>query len=72
LLETRRDGNALQFDGAKVKFVEPVDADGTGIVGVDIAVSNPPAVLAKAHAADIPIRGNSVWICGVALTPVKA
>jgi hypothetical protein len=72
LLEAKRDGTTLQFDGAKVRFVSPVDADGTGIVGVDIAVSDPAAVLAKARAAGLPIKGAGIWICGTTLTPVKA
>ena len=72
LLETARDGAMLQLDGAEVKFVTPIDADGTGIVGVDIAVADPSAVLAAARAAGLPLKGESIWICGTALTPVKA
>ena len=68
----RRDGTTLHFDGATVKFVEPIDADGTGIVGVDIAVTEPAAVLAKARAANLPLKGDSIWISGTAITPVKA
>ena len=54
-----------------MKFVEPIDADGTGIVGVDIAVADPAAVLAKARAAGLMLKGNSIWISGTAITPVK-
>jgi hypothetical protein len=72
LLEARRDGTTLRFDGAKVRFVAPIDTDGTGIVGVDIAVTDPGAVLAKARAVDLPIKGEAIWICGTALTPIKA
>ena len=60
----------LHFDGAVVKFVEPIDADGTGVIGVDIAVADPAAVMAKARAAKLPLKGDSIWICGTAITPV--
>ncbi|MEI9929944.1 MAG: VOC family protein [Rhizomicrobium sp.] len=49
LLQTERDGTALKCDGATVRFVDPVDADGSGIVGVDIAVSDPAPIIAHAE-----------------------
>jgi len=72
LFEARRDSATLHFDGATVKFVEPIDADGTGIVGVDIAVTDPASVLAKSRAAGLTLKGDSIWISGTAITPVKA
>jgi len=70
LFDARRDGATLHFDGAVVKFVEPIDADGTGIVGVDLAVTDPAAVLAKARTAGLLLKGDSIWISGTAVTPV--
>lgn len=72
LLQARGEGAVLHFDGAKVKFVAPIDADGTGVVGVDVAVKDPVAVLARAKEHGIPIKDNSVYISGTAFTPVKA
>jgi hypothetical protein len=72
LLQTRCEGATLFFDGSKVKFVAPIDADGTGIVGIDIAVKDPSAVLARARDHGIAVKGDAVWISGAAFTPVGA
>ncbi|MGZ5988511.1 MAG: VOC family protein [Rhizomicrobium sp.] len=72
LLQAKRDGAVLHFDGAKVKFIAPIDADGTGVVGVDVAVKDPSAVLPRAKEHSVPIKGGSVWIGGTAFTPVAA
>jgi hypothetical protein len=72
LLQAKRTGNDLLFDGATVRFVEPVDTDGTGVVGVDVAVRDPAAVLARARDAGIPVKDGKPHICGVAFTAVKA
>ena len=71
LLQTPCNGTVLSFDGANVTFVPPVDADGTGIVGIAIAVKDPSAVLARAKDHGVPVDGNSVRISGTAFTPVK-
>jgi hypothetical protein len=72
LLQAERDGTTLKFDGSTLGFVEPVDADGTGVIGVDIAVRDPAAVLAKARAADLEVKDGAVRICGTAIRPVAA
>jgi hypothetical protein len=70
LLLAKRNGNVISLDRGTISFVPPVDADGTGVVGVDMAVRDPAAILAKARDAGIAIRGDAVWICGTALRPV--
>jgi hypothetical protein len=71
LLEAERDGASLRFEGAEVRFAEPVDADGTGIVGVRIAVLDPAAILARASALRLPVEAGAVRIGGVAFVPVE-
>jgi len=51
-----------------VGFVPPRDADGTGVVGLEIAVRDSSAPLARARAAGLPVAGDAVTICGVSLT----
>jgi hypothetical protein len=70
LLQVRREGDAVALDMGAIRFVHPVDADGTGVVGIDIAVHSPPAVLDRAKANGIPVKNDAVWICGTALRPV--
>jgi hypothetical protein len=65
LLEAERAGTALQFGGAEVKFVEPVDADGTGIVEVEIAVRDPAAIMARASSLGIAVADGAIRIGGV-------
>lgn len=71
LFETPLDGSGhgLLFDGATVRFVEPRDADGTGIVGLDIAVTDPAAVLARAKDRGLPVKDGAVRIGGVDIAP---
>ena len=72
LFEVERAGNAILFDNAEVRFVSPVDADGTGIVGVDISVRDPAAILVRATKANVPVKNGAVRIGGVDFRPVKA
>lgn len=72
LFQVERKGNALLFDDAVVRFVPPVDADGTGIVGIDIAVRDPAAILARAAKANVPVKDAAVQIGGVDFKPVPA
>jgi len=71
LLESERCGASLRFDGAEIKFVEPVDADGTGVVGVEIAVRDPGAVLARALSLSIAVQESAIRIGGVSFVPVE-
>jgi len=70
-LEAERDGTSLRFDGAEVRFVEPVDTDGTGIVGAEIAVRDPAAVLSRASSHGFAVEAGAIRIGGVSFLPVK-
>ncbi len=60
----------LNLASGLIRFVPPVDADGTGVVGVEIAVDDPAAALTRARAAGLPVEADAVRICGVAMRPV--
>ena len=68
LLQAERDGASLQFDGATVRFVESIDADGSGIIGIDIAVSDPASVLRRARAVGVPVLDGKPQLGGVSFT----
>jgi len=70
LLQARQQDDAVVLDMGSIRFVHPVDSDGTGVVGIDIAVRDPVAVLDRAQANGIPVKNGAVWICGTALRPV--
>ena len=59
----------LALDPGLIRFVSPVDADGTGVVAMDIRVTDPAAVLAKADELGLASHG-AANIGGVAITPV--
>jgi len=65
LLEAERHGASLRFDGAEINFVEPVDTDGTGIIGVEIAVRNPAAIMARASSLGLVVADSAIRIGGV-------
>ena len=75
LLDRRanRVGRALEFtlDPGLIRFVGAVDQDGTGVVGMDIRVKEPGAILAKARDLGLPVDRDAVTIGGVAIWPVK-
>ncbi len=72
LLQTERDGASLKFHGATVRFVEPVDADGSGVVGIDIAVTDPTAIIARARSNGISVVDSAPQIGGVSFSLVQA
>jgi hypothetical protein len=65
-------GDALQIslERGAIRFVPPVDDDGTGVVGLDIEVRDGHAALERARAAGLPVAGGAVQICGVVIRPV--
>lgn len=67
-VEGGRFGPELRLARGFVRFVEPVDEDGTGVVGLDIALADPKAALAEAKKLDLPVSGEAVDICGVRFT----
>jgi hypothetical protein len=76
LLDRRatRVGRALEIalDPGLIRFVTPIDRDGTGVVGMDIRVKDPAAVLARARALGLGVVRDAVSIGGVAIWPAKA
>jgi Glyoxalase-like domain len=67
------EGSALTItlDRGEIRFVDPVDEDGTGVVGLDVRVANPGGVIDRAAVAGLPLRDGGVVICGTALRPVE-
>ena len=57
---------------AVIRFVAPRDADGTGMVGLEIRVRDAAAALQRARAIGLPVDGGAVRICGVEVTPVAS
>ncbi len=69
----RTGGDALEIalERGVIRFVAPVDDDGTGVVGLDIEVKDAAAALERARAAGLPVAGGAVQICGVVVRPVS-
>jgi len=65
-------GTQLKFSRGLVRFIPPIDADGTGVVGLDIEVKDPDASLAAARKLALPEKDGAVLICGTWMRPVKA
>jgi hypothetical protein len=61
---------AVRLDQGVIRFVDPVDEDGTGVVGLDVRVADPQGAIARAAADRLPLRGGGVVICGTAIRPV--
>lgn len=52
-------------DGGEVAFVPSPDPRASGVVGLDVIVSDPRVHIARAKKADLPVKGNAVTIGGV-------
>jgi hypothetical protein len=72
LLPVERDGTALLLDGVVVRFVSPLDSDGTGVVGVDVAVADPAKIISRAQENGVPVENGKVLIGGTLFSPIKA
>jgi hypothetical protein len=72
LLQQPALGDTLEvvLERGVIRFVAPVDDDGTGVVGLDVEVKDADAALDRARAANLPVAGGAVEICGVAIRPV--
>ncbi|HVM99864.1 MAG TPA: hypothetical protein VMT68_06600 [Caulobacteraceae bacterium] len=68
--QTGGDALEIQLERGTVRFVAPVDDDGTGVVGLDIEVRDGHAALDRARAAGLPVAGGATQICGVVIRPV--
>jgi hypothetical protein len=67
---TSGEGLEIALDRGRIRFVAPVDDDGTGVVGLDVEVRDGHAALERARAAGLPVAGGAVQICGVVMRPV--
>ncbi|MGA0601700.1 VOC family protein [Caulobacter sp. KR2-114] len=67
------DGEAweIALDGEAIRFVAPVDEDGTGVVGIELVVDDVDAVLQRAEAIGVRTPDDAVKIGGVTFTPVS-
>lgn len=63
-------GPRLELDRGFIEFVEPVDGDGTGVVGLDVAVADPAKIFDAARRHGVSVEGGVVRICGVGFRPV--
>jgi hypothetical protein len=72
LLQVERDGTGLLLDGAVIHFVSPIDSDGTGIVGIDIAVADPAAIVSRAQDRNVPVRDGQILVGGVLFSLARA
>jgi hypothetical protein len=59
----------IRLDHGAIRFVPPRDEDGTGVVGLEIRVRDPAAVLTRAAAARITLHDGAAMIGGVAVRP---
>ena len=68
-----RDGEAfeLTLDGEAIRFAPPVDADGTGVVGIELVVDDVEDVLERAESIGVATPDGGVLIGGVTFTPVS-
>jgi hypothetical protein len=65
------DSFQISLERGAIRFVSPIDADGTGVVGLDIEVKDGHAALERARAAGLPVAGGAVQICGTVIRPVS-
>ena len=69
--QPRRRAMEIALDPGLIRFVEPVDADGTGVVGLDIVVRDQAKTFDAARKLGLPTGDDWIRICGVAIRPVK-
>ncbi|MFI4935355.1 MAG: hypothetical protein ACHP7N_12095 [Caulobacterales bacterium] len=67
---TEGDGLQITLERGVIRFASPLDEDGTGVVGLDIEVRDPHAVLERARAEGLPVAAGATQICGVVMRPV--
>ncbi len=68
----RSEGDAvvLGLEAGQIRFIPPVDQDGTGVVGMAIRVIDPGAARERGKAAGLPVKDSAIRIGGVDITPV--
>jgi hypothetical protein len=70
LLDIPAQGTDIRLSPGLIRFVPAIDADGTGVVAMDIRVRDVDAVLASAKAVGVPVLDGAVRIGGVAIRPM--
>lgn len=65
-------GTNLKFSRGEIRWVEPRDADGTGVIGLDIEVKDVAESVAAARKLNLPEKDGAFKICGTWMRPVKA
>lgn len=66
------DGPEVCLARGVIRFVDPVDEDGTGVVGIDIAMRERGKALEKARQLGLPVSGHTVRIGGVDFALLEA
>ncbi len=66
------DGPEVRLARGVIRFVDPVDEDGTGVVGIDIAMRDRGKALEKARQLGLPVSGHTVRIGGVDFALLEA
>lgn len=62
--------NVVKLKAGEIRFVPPEDADGTGVVGIEINVRDSVPVLKAAAARGLTVSGNNFEICGITISLV--
>jgi hypothetical protein len=70
LLDCPANGTDIALSPGMIRFVPAIDADGTGVVAMDIRVRDVNAVRVAAEAVGAPVLDGAIRIGGVAFTPV--
>lgn len=65
-------GTAIRLTKGAIKFAPPMDADGTGVVAIDVAVRDAKPVLAAAKAQGLTVKNDSFDVCGITVNLVRA
>ena len=69
---TGGEGLQIRLERGVIRFVGPLDEDGTGVVGLDIEVRDAHLALERARTAGLPVAAGAVQIGGVVIRPVNA
>jgi hypothetical protein len=72
LFEAPLDGTTQTYAKGQIRFVPPRDADGTGVIGLDIAVKDVAESQAAGRKLGLPEEDGAFKICGTWMRPVAA
>lgn len=65
-LESSADGeNVVHLERGEIRFVPPVDEDGTGVIGIDVAVRDTTRVLDAAEDRGLMVDDSGFHLCGI-------